>query len=178
VNEEIIDAEVLDEGITVNAGAGEIVEAIEHGMSKMYLSGPMDNVEDFNHPLFHRVAQEFRNVNFAVCNPAEFFDGDKTRERKEYMREAFKYILEADTIVLLPGWEESKGARLEVAMATELDLTIMEYVEADDTTERDDFAGELSTPQQYTAAFTPVVLDEDGNEITTNLGTFTPVEEK
>jgi len=177
MSEDIVDAEVLDEGITVSAGAGEVVEAIEHGMSKLYLSGPMDNVEDFNHPLFHRVAQEFRNANFMVCNPAEFFEGDTTKERKEYMREAFKYVLEADTIVLLPGWEESKGARLEVAMANELDLSIMEYIEADDTTERDDFAGALSTSEQYTGSFTPVVLDEDGNEITANLGTFTPVEE-
>jgi hypothetical protein len=177
MSEDIVDAEVLDEGITVSAGAGEVVEAIEHGMSKLYLSGPMDNVEDFNHPLFHRVALEFRNANFAVCNPAEFFDGDTTRERKEYMREAFKYVLEADTIVLLPGWEESKGARLEVAMATELDLSIMEYIEADDTTERDDFAGALITQQQYTGSFTPVEVDEDGNEIIPVEGTFTPIEE-
>lgn len=175
MSEDIVDAEVLDEGITVNAGQGEVVEAIEHGMSKLYLSGPMDSVEDFNHPLFHRVAQEFRNANFAVCNPAEFFDGDKTRERKEYMREAFKYVLEADTIVLLPGWENSKGARLEAAMATELDLTIMEYVENDDQAPFE--AGSLSRPEEYQASFTPVVLDEDGNEITPNLGTFTPVEE-
>lgn len=176
MSEDIVDAEVLDEGITVNAGAGEVVEAVEHGMSKLYLSGPMDDIEDFNHPLFHRVAQEFRNVNFAVCNPAEFFDGDKTRERKEYMREAFKYILEADTIVLLPGWENSKGARLEAAMASELDLAIMEYVENDDQAPFE--AGTLSKPEEYKAAFTPVEVDEDGNEIITSSGTLTPVEEK
>lgn len=177
MSEEIIDAEIVkEEGTDTAVRNEEIIHAVEHGMSKMYLSGPMDDVEDFNHPLFHRVAQEFRNANFAVCNPAEFFDGDKTRERKEYMREAFKYVLEADTIVLLPGWENSKGARLEAAMATELDLTIMEYIENDDQAP----FGAVSTDgsEEYQASFTPVVLDQDGNEITPNLGTFTPTEEK
>lgn len=175
MSEDIVDAEVLDEGITISAGEGEVVEAVEHGMHKLYLSGPMDNVEDFNHPLFHRVAKEFRDANFAVCNPAEFFDGDKTRQRKEYMREAFKYVLEADTIVLLPGWENSKGARLEAAMATELDLAIMEYVESDDQAPFD--AGTLSKSEEFTASFTPVQVDENGDEIIASSATFTPVEE-
>lgn len=174
MSEEIVDAEVLDEGITVNA-SGDVVEEISHGINKMYISGPMTGIEEFNHPLFHKVTQEFRAVNFMVCNPAEFFEGDTKRERKEYMREAIKYMLEADTIVLLPGWEESKGARLEVGIANELDLNIMEYVENDDQAPFE--IGTLSRPDEYQASFTPVVIDEDGNEIAPDLGTFTPVEE-
>jgi hypothetical protein len=180
MSEEIIDAEIIKEedvhGVVRNE---EVVEAIEHGMSKLYLSGPMDGVEDFNHPLFHRVAQEFRQVNFAVCSPAEFFDGDKTRERKEYMREAVKYLLEADTIVLLPGWEESKGARLEAAIATELDLNIMEYVETDEQAANlpPVMGGTItSLEREHGVVLTPV--DEDGNDIAPVLGSFTPVEEK
>jgi hypothetical protein len=148
-------------------------------MSKMYLSGPMDGVEDFNHPLFHRVAAGISSGNFAVCSPAEFFDGDKTRERKEYMREAVKYLLEADTIVLLPGWEESKGARLEAAIATELDLNIMEYVETDEQAANlpPVMGGTItSLEREHGVVLTPV--DEDGNDIAPVLGSFTPVEEK
>jgi hypothetical protein len=166
MSDEIIDAEVITEGIEVPRNE-EIIDAVEHGMQKMYLSGPMDGLEEFNHPLFNRVAAEFRQVGFAVCTPSEFFDGDKSRERKEYMREAVKYLLEADTIVLLPGWEDSKGARLEAAIATELDLSIMEYVERDDT--------DAPEGQQFAATFTPV--DDDGSELQKNLGSFTPVEE-
>jgi hypothetical protein len=68
-------------------------------------------------------------------------------------------MLEADTIVLLPGWQESKGARLEAAIATELELTIVEYVEEEDRTP----TGVLT------------LVDEDSSG---NLGSFTPVEEK
>jgi hypothetical protein len=158
MSDEIIDAEVVTEGIEVSRNE-EVIEAVEHGMDKMYLSGPMTGLPNYNHELFNRVAQEFRQVGFSVCSPAEFFDGDITKERKEYMREAVKYMLEADTIVLLPGWQESKGARLEAAIATELDLTIVEYVEEDD--------------RASTGVLTLVDEDSSGN-----LGSFTPVEEK
>jgi hypothetical protein len=130
------------------------------GMNKLYLSGPMSNVENFNHALFNKVAAEFRHVGFEVCSPSEFFDGDTTRDRSEYMREAFKYLLEADTVVILPGWEDSKGARIEIMVAQELGLNLVEYVEPEDGEEQKIYPGTL----------TPV--DEDGN-----FGSLTPVEE-
>jgi hypothetical protein len=177
MSEEVIDAEIVNEGITVPRNE-EVVEAVEHGMQKMYLSGPMDGIDEFNHPLFNRVAAEFRQVGFAVCTPSEFFDGDKSRERKEYMREAVKYLLEADTIVLLPGWENSKGARLEAAIATELDLSIMEYVETDEQAANlpPVMGGTItSLEREHEVVLTPV--DENGNDVVPNLGSFTPVEE-
>jgi hypothetical protein len=157
MSDEIIDAEVITEGIEVPRNE-EIIEAIEHGMDKMYLSGPMTGFPNYNHELFDRVAAEFRQVGFSVCSPAEFFDGDITKERKEYMRESIKYLLEADTVVLLPGWGDSKGARLEAAIATELDLSIVEYIEEEN---QSTYVGSSLTP-----------IEEDQN-----FGSFTPIEE-
>ena len=136
------------------------------GMKKMYLSGPISNVPGYNHDLFNGVATEFRMAGFEVCNPAEFFDGDVTRSRKEYMRESFKYLLEADTVVLLPGWQNSEGAKIEAAMAAQLDLTIVEYVENENS--------KLSEQQTYLASFTPV--DENGEQVVIP-GEFTAVDE-
>ena len=165
MSEEIIDAEVVDEGNAIEVVRNEdVVEAVEHGMRNMYLSGPMTGIEKYNHDLFNKVAEEFRTAGFMVCSPSEFFDGDRTKERKEYMREAIKYMLEADTIVLLPGWQESKGARLEAAIATELDLIVVEYVENDNAIE------EGSEPA------TGILTLEDDSSV--NLGSFTPIEEK
>jgi hypothetical protein len=79
------------------------------------------------------------------------------------MREAFKYLLEADTVVILPGWEESKGARIEITVAQELGLNLVEYVEPEERT---------STTEQHTAVFTPV---EDDNS---NFGSLTPITEE
>lgn len=180
MNEEIIDAEVIEEdlkGVTVIRNE-DVVEAVEHGMSRMYLSGPMTGIPNYNHELFDKVAKEFRDANFAVCSPSEFFDGDLTKERKEYMREAVKYLLEADTIVLLPGWEESKGSRLEAAIATELDLIVVEYVENDEQAAKLPPVGGMLTSldRQHKVILTPV--DENGDQISAPLSSFVPVEEK
>ena len=147
---------MTEENKAVNEDLVEEFNATK-GMNKLYLSGPMTGVENFNHDLFNKVAAEFRMVGFEVCSPSEFFDGDKTREREEYMREAFKYLLEADTVVILPGWEKSKGARIEIMVAQELGLNIVEYVEPDEN-------------QPIGGILTPV--EEDGN-----FGSFVPVEE-
>jgi hypothetical protein len=157
---------VTDESVIVDLEK-EVIDGPPPGMQKMYLSGPMTGVPEWNHPLFHRVAAEFRLGGFEVCNPAEFFDGDTTKERKDYMREAIKYLLEADTVVLLPGWDKSEGARMEAKIATELDLIIVEYVDNEDS------AQEF---HRYIGSLTPV--DEDGNpiEVEANLGSLTPVE--
>ena len=180
MNEEIIDAEIISEdveGVTVIRNE-DVVESVEHGMSRMYLSGPMTGIPNYNHELFDRVAKEFRDANFAVCSPSEFFDGDLTKERKEYMREAVKYLLEADTIVLLPGWEESKGARLEVGIATELDLIVVEYVENDEQAAKLPPVGGMLTSldRMHEARIPPI--DQNGDEVSAPLSSFTPVEEK
>jgi hypothetical protein len=147
---------MTEENKAVNEDLVEEFNATK-GMNKLYLSGPMTGVENFNHELFNRVAAEFRMVGFEVCSPSEFFDGDTTREREDYMREAFKYLLEADTVVILPGWEQSKGARIEITVAQELGLNLVEYVEPDEN-------------QPIGGILTPV--EEDGN-----FGSFVPVEE-
>jgi hypothetical protein len=147
---------MTEENKAVNEDLVEEFNATK-GMNKLYLSGPMTGVENFNHELFNKVAAEFRMVGFEVCSPSEFFDGDTSREREEYMREAFKYLLEADTVVILPGWEQSKGARIEITVAQELGLNLVEYVEPDEN-------------QPIGGILTPV--EEDGN-----FGSFVPVEE-
>ena len=157
--------EVTEDSVVVDLER-EVIEGPPQGMQKMYLSGPMTGVENFNHTTFHRIAAEFRMAGFEVCSPAEFFDGDTTKERKDYMREAFTYLLEADTIVLLPGWQESEGARIEAAMAKELDLIIVEYVENEEAAQGF---------HQYVGSLTPV--DEDGNPLESDLGTFKAVSE-
>jgi len=144
VNEEVVEEVVIEAPVEI--------EGPPEGMKRMYLSGPMTGIENYNHEMFDRVAAEFRMAGFEVCSPAEFFDGDVTRERKEYMRESVKWILEADTVVLLPGWQDSEGAKLEAKIATELDVTIVEYVE--DDAHRDQL--DLRDQEIYQASFAQI----------------------
>ena len=90
----------------------------------IYIAGPMTGIEDYNYPLFNQVAAELRQYGFFVLNPAEALNGDQTLDYHQYMRSAIHLVLQAWALVLLPGWENSRGARLEVLLAQKLGLPI------------------------------------------------------
>jgi hypothetical protein len=93
-----------------------------------YLSGPMRGLPDYNYPTFLEVEaaldKHLRNDvgalqhSYRIINPARNFDGDTSRDPVEYMTVDLAAVIEADIIVLLPGWEKSEGAGHEVALAT------------------------------------------------------------
>lgn len=95
---------------------------------RVYIAGPMTGKPDFNYPAFFAARDRWKEVGCDVLCPAENFGGDTTRNYREYIRADLAMLLEADAIVMLPGWEESKGARFELHVAQLLGLRI--YVDA------------------------------------------------
>lgn len=93
---------------------------------KLYLAGPMTGIEDFNFPAFSAAAAELRALGHEVINPAENDDGDTTREWAYYMRKDLAHVLSVDAVAVLPGWQGSRGARLEVHVARALGLPILD----------------------------------------------------
>lgn len=113
----------------------------------VYLAGPMRGIPEFNFPAFHAAAQRLRAKGHTVFNPAE-------RDEKEFgkiscpsgheddfaklvgfkdglsvLRNCFladtQWICQfADAIALLPGWENSKGAKAEKALCEALGLQV------------------------------------------------------
>jgi hypothetical protein len=96
-----------------------------------YLSGPMTGLPEFNFPEFNRVAALWREKGYRVFNPAENHNGVTTLDRPVYMRTDIEQLLQAEIVVVLDGWEQSVGARLEVAIARELGLLVMDNDGAD-----------------------------------------------
>lgn len=90
----------------------------------IYIAGPMTGLPNFNHFEFNRVASYLRGEGHDVINPAEFFDGDTTRQHHEYMREAVAALLRCDVLVFLPGHENSRGARIELQIADAIGLQV------------------------------------------------------
>ena len=106
----------------------------------IYLSGPMTGLPDYNYPAFHRAAADLRAAGHRVYNPAEFPHKGDPKDfpiRKAFAAYSAFICLEADMLILLPGWERSKGVSAEKALAENCGLEIVELVATAIRTERD-----------------------------------------
>ena len=101
---------------------------------RLYVAGPMTGIPQFNFPAFDRAAYELRRHDFDVVSPAEL-DNDEDRAAAmaspdgsaldygngvkstwgDFLSRDVKLITDGgiEAIVVLPGWERSRGARLE-----------------------------------------------------------------
>ena len=81
----------------------------------IYLAGPMTGIKDWNKPEFDRVEQLLSAAGHTVLNPASHIPKCRPEaiSHAEYMKISFAMIDAAEALVLLPGWENSKGANLE-----------------------------------------------------------------
>lgn len=87
----------------------------------LYVAGPMTGLPDFNYPAFHAAAASLRALGYRVENPAEnrLVDGSAW---EAYMRSGITQLMRCDAIVLLPGWEKSRGATIEHTLAGQLGM--------------------------------------------------------
>jgi hypothetical protein len=83
----------------------------------------MTGLPDFNFPAFHDAAAKLRALGFEVENPAEN-PAPPCGTWLAYMRMAIPQVAKADVIVLLPGWENSRGAKVEYQLAIGLGLKV------------------------------------------------------
>lgn len=102
----------------------------------VYLAGPMRGLPEFNFPAFREAAEALRMCGYTVTSPAEMdeeldgFDGtdpDAALPFAAYMARDLPAVCEADAVVVLPGWQKSEGAQLEVYVAEALGLPVLRY---------------------------------------------------
>lgn len=90
---------------------------------RVYLSGPMTGIKDWNRPAFMEAATFLRNQGATVFNPA-FSSMCESRTHDAWMVRDIHELTEHmdgkpyyDYIAQLPGWEKSGGAKLEYIVA-------------------------------------------------------------
>lgn len=98
-------------------------------MKRLYVAGPMTGLPHFNFPAFHAAAAFLRAAGFEVDNPAEN-PAPPCGSWLGYMRMAVAQVAKADALVVLPGWEKSNGAFVEVQLARGLGLKVLTLEEA------------------------------------------------
>lgn len=103
-----------------------------------YISGPMEGYDNFNFPAFIEAERLLKTMGITALSPAQASDIDSddphaaTQTREWFMRRDLKWVLEADMVVVLDGWEMSRGARLEVANARAIGLSVLRIVPSPD----------------------------------------------
>ena len=92
---------------------------------KLYITGPMTGIPENNFPLFHKVAKGLREMGYETVNPAELLPSGLSVEWEDFMREDITHLMKCDGVVLLPGWSRSRGAKIEVQLAMDLNMLIV-----------------------------------------------------
>ena len=91
--------------------------------SRVYISGPMTGMPDLNFPAFHRAASQLRAAGFEVVNPADI-NPDVGADWQQCLRADIVALMACDTLALLPGWEASQGAHLELHIAHRVGIAV------------------------------------------------------
>ncbi|MYN42454.1 DUF4406 domain-containing protein [Duganella sp. FT109W] len=106
-------------------------------MSRIYLAGPMSGIANLNFPLFNAEAARLRALGYDVVNPAEINGGADevvacaamTAEQYQQhwcacMRRDITELMKCDGVATLPNWANSRGASLEVDIASRLGMPV------------------------------------------------------
>lgn len=107
------------------------------GIKKVYIAGPMSGKPDWNFPAFFEAERQLLGMGYEVINPAHN-DGPTVEEALKsagstdspnhtwayYMKRDLPHVLSVDALCLLPGWQDSRGAKLEVHVAKAIGLPI------------------------------------------------------
>lgn len=89
----------------------------------IYVAGPMTGLPDLNKPNFDEVSRMLRDEGWVVTNPADF-PVREGWEWHQYLRVALRAMSYCDSIYLLRGWEDSRGAALEYSIARGLGMQV------------------------------------------------------
>lgn len=103
------------------------------GSSHIYLSGPIslgggasqEVIAAFT-AVFSHEAERLQELGYEVTNPCDL---PPLGGWEEYMRHGIRAVTECDLVAVLPRWIESRGAVLEVFVATQLGIPVLPVAE-------------------------------------------------
>lgn len=95
---------------------------------RLFIAGGMTGYPDFNYPAFDRMAAHLRADGHEVLNPAENHNRRQDLAHEVYLLTTIRQIVgppAVDGVVVLPRWQRSIGARLEVDVARAVGIPIL-----------------------------------------------------
>lgn len=96
-------------------------------MTTYYISGPMAGYDEHNFPAFQAAKDALVQQGYDVLSPHDVDHGDTTEWADFLRRDIGLMVANCGGIVLLRGWPQSRGARLELTTALALDWPILYF---------------------------------------------------
>lgn len=122
----------------------------------VYLSGPMRGIERFNFPAFRRASLWLRSIGIEVLSPQEhdeemgysddFPESFESFDVEKALEWDLAAIIDSAGVVLLDGWQSSKGCEIELRVALATGKPIIEFETAHDISEH---VRNFYNPQHY-----------------------------
>ena len=116
-------------GIRSESALEEIICVLKETRKRLkapaiYISGPMTGLPNLNTGAFNDAEDKLRKAGWAdIRNPARLAVNEyENLPRSLYLRSDLRQLLDCQAILLLRGWEKSKGARLEALIADEVGI--------------------------------------------------------
>jgi len=95
-------------------------------VKKVFISGPMTGLPDFNRKAFFEAEEKLRNAGFSVFNPA-WLRFDEFWDSKAIATVDLAALSQCDYIYQLEGWENSLGATAEWEAANWMHVMVVNH---------------------------------------------------
>lgn len=95
----------------------------------VYILGPMSGIEDYNRPAFREATVVARRYGVRVVSPGELDERDPIigDAWEDYLARDLAWVARAEVGLALPGWRNSRGARLETCVLNTLGREVWEF---------------------------------------------------
>lgn len=91
---------------------------------RIYISGPITGIDNYKE-IFREAEERISSSGHDVINPAELNEVLPDLEYEEFMKLDFTLLDLCDAILMLEGWEKSKGAVREYHYAMAKGMRVM-----------------------------------------------------
>lgn len=98
-------------------------QGAERVKKAIYISGGITGVPNFEEA-FAKEEARLVDEGWIVINPCHAFAGQDDVSYDRFMRLHIASILQVDAVVMLDGWEQSRGARFEKLMADMIGIPV------------------------------------------------------